>query len=434
MKSNHHGSFLPRFESVSPASRDRAFAILVDAATALLCARDLNELSITLCKKMTELADSSACRISLLEEDCNCLTAVAYHARFDDTGNAMIGQSLELAQLPWHQRALTTRQSIVLFHGDPPTEISETEALFFHSQRDGCSLLIPLIAHDRGLGVVALTEAKPWQGSHFSSDTVEFCRLLAAQGALAIYNRQSIERAQCQGQSTRQTLNPMPDMDLVSFFSHELRAPLTNIGLAAELLARPDLEADVKQETLETLTHYSARLMRMANDVLESSRLEQGRVQQTLEPLALVPLVRQTVGVLQRQHRDYVFKIDAKEGLPFAMGDLVSVEIVLENLIQNAIHYSPRGSTITISLREKDGHVEVQVRDQGQGIPADQLERIFLRFHRVPDKNTRRRNGFGLGLYISKMLVEAQGGVIRAESKPGNGSSLYFGLKKANNP
>ncbi|HEX9077668.1 MAG TPA: ATP-binding protein, partial [Anaerolineae bacterium] len=189
--------------------------------------------------------------------------------------------------------------------------------------------------------------------------------------------------------------------------------------------------ADVKQETLETLTRYSARLLRMANDVLQSSRLEHGRVQPNLEPLALTPLVRQTVGILRKQHRDYVFKINAEAGLPFAMGDLTSVEIVLENLIQNAIHYSPRGSLITISLREKDDRVEVQVKDQGQGIPADQLERIFLRFHRGPDKHTQRRNGFGLGLYIAKMLVEAQGGVIRAESKPGHGSSLYFDLKIA---
>jgi signal transduction histidine kinase len=172
----------------------------------------------------------------------------------------------------------------------------------------------------------------------------------------------------------------------------------------------------------------------MANDVLESSRLEQGRVQQNLEPLALTPLVRQTVRILRRQYRDYVFKVHAQEGLPFAMGDLTSVEIVLENLIQNAVHNSSRGSSITISLREKDDRVEVQVKDEGRGIPADQLERIFQRFHRVPGKDAQRRNGFGLGLYIAKMLVEAQGGVIRAESKPGQGSSLYFDLKKASGP
>ncbi len=218
--------------------------------------------------------------------------------------------------------------------------------------------------------------------------------------------------------------------DFISMVSHELRTPLATISATSELIAKKELIAPEGSEMLQVLNQECTRLRQLVDQVLEASRLEKGQISLRLEPLSLLPLTEQLVNAYRSRYPDNVFQIVGTPDLPFAFGDLVSVRVILENLIQNTINYSPAGSTVTISLEDQEDHLLITVADQGMGIPRDQLDSIFTRFHRLPDARKDKPSGFGLGLYIARMLVESQGGMIWAESEPGKGSRFCFTLGK----
>jgi PAS domain S-box-containing protein len=218
--------------------------------------------------------------------------------------------------------------------------------------------------------------------------------------------------------------------EFISLVSHQLRTPLANINASAELLTNSNLDETLRKDLVQNLFQQSERLCRLVNQVLESARLEKGKLQVILEPLALLPLIEQTTAMFQQRIGAHVLRIDVAPDLTFPMGDRTSVEIILENLIQNALNYSPQGSTITISAEECDDAVVVSVADQGIGIPVDQLHKVFQPFYRISNRNNTQSSGFGLGLYIARMLVEAQGGTIWAESESGQGACFRFTLQK----
>jgi PAS domain S-box-containing protein len=218
--------------------------------------------------------------------------------------------------------------------------------------------------------------------------------------------------------------------EFISLVSHQLRTPLASISAAAELLAGGDVDRSTENDLLQTLSRQCVRLTRLVEQVLEASRLDEGRLKPTLEPLAPAPLIKGTVGLFSARYPDYTFKVRVPKCPCFVQGDRVSTEVVLDNLLQNAVNYSPKGSRIDVSVRDMQDCVVIGVADQGVGIPSEELDTIFERFHRRPDQESGRRNGFGLGLYIARMLLEAQGGKIWVESEPRKGSRFYVSLKK----
>lgn len=217
--------------------------------------------------------------------------------------------------------------------------------------------------------------------------------------------------------------------DFISLVSHQIRTPLAHIQASAELLISRAWDESFKNDLLQNLHEQSKRLTRLVNQVLEASRLESGQIKQILEPLVLPPLVEQTVNMYQSQLLGHDLQIQFPNTLPIVLGDRTSVEIVLENLIHNAVNYSPAGGTITLSAQTRGDYVVITVADQGPGIATDQMDSIFQRFHRAATPTRQQVSGFGLGLYIAKLLVEAQGGTIGVESEPGQGARFHFTLK-----
>jgi PAS domain S-box-containing protein len=218
--------------------------------------------------------------------------------------------------------------------------------------------------------------------------------------------------------------------EFISLVSHQLRTPLASISASAELLARGDLDRSAGDELLDTLSRQCLRLTRLVEQVLEASRLDEGRLKPVLEPLAPAPLIEGTVAMFKARYPQYTFRIQIPESLRFVMGDRVSTEVVLDNLLQNAVNYSPKGSRIDVFCRDSDSRVIIGVADQGMGIPADELDKVFERFHRHPGRSSGGRDGFGLGLYIARTLVEAQGGEIWVESVAAKGSCFSFSMNK----
>ncbi|MHB0856416.1 MAG: sensor histidine kinase [Anaerolineae bacterium] len=223
----------------------------------------------------------------------------------------------------------------------------------------------------------------------------------------------------------------MPAYDLVGLLSHEIRSPLAVIIACTELLLDEDLNVAEREELLRSVQSQARQLGRLMENLLDAERLVQGAFEVQREPLTLGSLVRRTISALEARADGHPISLSLPQHLPFVWGDETMVEIVLANLLSNAIKYSAPGSSIHVHIEASSAHeVVVSVRDEGVGIPPDQAEHVFGRFRRGTSLGSHKQPGHGLGLYISQVFVEAQGGRIWLESEPGAGSTFFFSLPR----
>ncbi len=215
--------------------------------------------------------------------------------------------------------------------------------------------------------------------------------------------------------------------DFVSMVSHELRSPLAGIAASAELL-RHNPNGHRSDHLLEVIHTQAMQLGGFVEDVLSVSRLERGGLDLHPEPVALVPILKQLIATTQATTSRHRIQLKVKEEPPLVMADAGRVEIVVGNLLRNAVNYSPRGGPITVEARREGQEVVVGVEDRGIGVPEDQMERIFERFSRADNRDAKTVYGHGLGLYIARGIVERLGGRIWVESRIGQGSRFYFTL------
>ena len=215
-------------------------------------------------------------------------------------------------------------------------------------------------------------------------------------------------------------------MDVVSTVSHELRSPLTSVkGYTSLLLSRWDrLGDDQKRSMLEQVHHDADRVTRLVNELLDISRLETGHLQLRFQTVALASLASSVVAKVALEYPGLECGLDFAEGFPSVQADPDKVEQVLTNLVENAAKYaSVKG--MKVSGRVRDGEVTVSVTDTGEGIPDGDLPHVFTKFYR---REQGRPSGSGLGLWISRGLVEAHGGRLEADSVVGEGSEFRFTL------
>jgi signal transduction histidine kinase len=224
--------------------------------------------------------------------------------------------------------------------------------------------------------------------------------------------------------------------DLLANVSHELRTPLTAIkGYTDYMLERKLGAVSEKQEKgLVVMQRNLDRLSRSISALLDFSRMDVGRLPLNIQPFPLVPLVDQILTTfrseLEKKRLTFTAELDAD--LPPVIADREKLSAVIENLVVNAIKFTPEGGRITVSARRDAAasrpSVEIRVADTGIGIPADQVEKVFTRFHQVDTSTTRRFGGVGLGLAIVKSILEAHGSSISVDSEPGRGSVFRFTL------
>jgi signal transduction histidine kinase len=213
--------------------------------------------------------------------------------------------------------------------------------------------------------------------------------------------------------------------EFVSSVSHELRTPLASIRVLGEFLRMGRVTDAAKlREYGETIEAESARLTRLVDDILDFSRLEGGRRPLRFEPVDLAAVVDETLrsfaGRLEREG----FRVEVRTlgALPRAWADRDAVGQVLANLLDNAIKYSGAARTIEIELAPESGGVRLSVADRGAGIAPGEQRRIFEAFYRAGSELVPDARGSGLGLAIVKRVVEAHGGSVGVESRPGAGS------------
>lgn len=226
--------------------------------------------------------------------------------------------------------------------------------------------------------------------------------------------------------------------EFVSLVSHELRAPLTNINGGIELILAfgDDFDPDAR-DSLQVMRQESARLTQLVERILNVSALEAGQLQLNLGPIALPPLIDRTIECHLIGAPDHRFQVDLQGDLPMVLADEACMYDVLYNLIDNAVKYTsqPSGGEVKVAAGydraadpEKGGTVWISVADNGPGIRPEDQEKIFDPFHRLNGQESREVYGHGLGLYLARKLVEAQGGEICVESEPGQGSCFTLTL------
>ncbi|HVE66660.1 MAG TPA: GAF domain-containing sensor histidine kinase, partial [Thermoanaerobaculia bacterium] len=284
-------------------------------------------------------------------------------------------------------------------------------------------LSVPLEAAGRRIGVLTLVSAE--SGFRYGPDDVAFARRLAHHASLAIDNSRLYEEAQA-AVAARD--------DFLSIASHELKTPVATLQLLIQNLMRriqtdpSSVSPAAASERLIAVDKQVLRLTKLINDLLDLSRITDGRMELDLEPADLAAIARDVVVRHEEDARRAHCTVSVVAESP-AQGvwDPMRVDQVVENLLSNAIKYGARGP-IEVRVDGDDRVARLTVRDEGIGIAPDAQARIFQRFERAV--STSDYGGFGLGLWIVHQIVSAHSGELRVESEPGRGSTFHVALPR----
>jgi signal transduction histidine kinase len=281
-------------------------------------------------------------------------------------------------------------------------------------------LAVPLVARGQMLGVLTLSSAAPER--RFERADLELVQEVASRAAIAIDNarlyRVSQEALRARG-------------EFLTVASHELNTPITSLTLALQSLRRAapsgrPLDPRAMDKLLDLSLRQGTRLTRLINDLLDVSRIDAGRLQLDLAAVELRALGREVVERFEADLTRSRCSVSLSDGAPVVgRWDRSRLDRVVTNLLSNAIKFGA-GQPIELCVSAELGVARLEVQDHGIGIDPDQCARIFGRFERAVSE--RNYGGLGLGLYISRRIVEDHGGSIHCESQPGNGARFTVEL------
>jgi signal transduction histidine kinase len=283
-------------------------------------------------------------------------------------------------------------------------------------------LIAPISAAEHRVGALeAYTDHQPV----FSEDDLDLVRLLADQAAVILESRALIdEAARVRAHEEAARLKE----DFISAAAHDLKTPLTTLVAQAQFLERravADPAAPADLSGIQRIVREAKRLSALVLELLDAARLEQGKLVGEREPVDLVELARDVAVRDSYKGRRITVSADAPVVGTY---DPRRIGQVIENLVENAVKYSPDGSEVRVGVTQLDGRALIDVSDRGIGIPPEDLPQIFDRFHRASNVDDRRFAGMGLGLFICKGIVEQHGGRIWVDSSVGSGSTFHVDL------
>lgn len=222
--------------------------------------------------------------------------------------------------------------------------------------------------------------------------------------------------------------------EFISIVSHQLRSPISNLKWAIEILLSKRFSAseEKQMEYLGILKENSERMNELVGDLLMVSRIDEGRLPLSPSYFSMESLVREIVNELKvmAEGSGVELELKAPESLPQLFGDYKMLKVVVENLVDNAIRYTKNGGKVTIKLEDRQDSLIFEVGDTGIGIPRSDQRHIFEKFFRAGNAASYRTGGSGLGLYISKSIIEKSGGKIDFKSEENKGSTFWFTLPK----
>lgn len=219
--------------------------------------------------------------------------------------------------------------------------------------------------------------------------------------------------------------------ELMAMVSHELRTPLTSLRGFSELLLQKEFSPEQQRRFLSIIQQESTRLAELVNDFLDLRRMEVGHQIFHCEAIDIEGLLRERVNMLPSVDGKLFIRLVAPSSIAPVWADGDRIRQVLANLLSNAMKYSPHGGEVTVGVRQEDTEVIVWVADQGIGIPPVALPKLFSKFFRVDNEQTKKIRGTGLGLALVKEIIEEHQGRVWVESELGKGSTFFFSLPVA---
>jgi two-component system sensor histidine kinase KdpD len=321
---------------------------------------------------------------------------------------------------------------------DDPKELAVAQWVHEHSEAAGrgtatlagaAALHLPLTGSRGPVGVLAVelgAERHPP-----GTDAMHLLETFANQVALAL------ERALLARDAHRQRIAAEGERmrnALLAAVSHDLRTPLASITGAASSLASSDerLEPSARRELILTIHEEAQRMNRLANNLLEMGRLQAEGVTLDRHWQPIEEVIGSALNHFDAQLRGRELSIRVPSDLPLVEIDDVLIERVVLNLVDNVLKYTPPDTPIEIAARAGDGELVVEVSDRGPGFAPGEEERVFDKFFR--GEASRTRHGAGLGLAVARAIVEAHGGRIGAENRPGGGAVFRFALPLGSGP
>jgi len=427
--------FVPPFYSFAVSDQQYIFTFIVMLATALTVGTLTNRVRI-----QAALARERERRTQTLLAFSRDLASSRTEDQIARATTSHIGEATDcraVVLLPDAEKRLVTPPEGTVPSLDEK-ELSVAQWVFEHDRPAGrgtgtlpaaAAVYFPLTTSRGSVGVVGIFAKQA--GGELNPETGQLAGAFASQAALAVERamlareaRQAWERVEAE--FLRNTL--------LSGVSHELRTPLAAITGAASALIETgsQLTEDLRRELLETIYTESERMERLISNLLDMTRLESGGLRLKKEWQPVQDVVGAALRHLDRRLRGREIRTNLPENLPLLNMDGVGIEQVLANLIDNAVEYSPADTPIEISARRERGSVVIEVADHGPGLPPGTELRIFEKFFRAHANETRR--GIGLGLAISKGIVEAHQGSIMAKNRPEGGALFRVTLPATKPP
>ena len=303
----------------------------------------------------------------------------------------------------------------------------------------------PIAIEERPIGVLSAYSSTG--RVYFSPEFLQFFRTLAVQLGLGLHNAQlyrelgdlsraleeKVSQRTAQLEEANRRLQELDRLksDFVSTVSHELRTPLTSIrSLSESLLVARDMIRDDQERLFAIIAEESQRLSRMINQLLDLSRIEAGKMEWRFEALDLGEVVEHAAHANRSlfEHKGVVLVVEISDGRPRVLADRDKIIQVLTNLLSNAAKFTPSGQRVCVRAYQDAVEAVVEVEDTGIGIPPGQIEAIFEKFRQVGDTLVAKPEGAGLGLPISREIVQAHRGSLTVRSAPGHGSCFKVTL------
>jgi signal transduction histidine kinase len=293
-------------------------------------------------------------------------------------------------------------------------------------------LIVPLITQNTLIGTLSIDDQS---AEAFGPNEGRLLTIAAAQVAVAIENARLLRNLSNRAMQLEQAIEELRELhrlktEFIQNVSHELRTPLTFVKSYVQLILEGAM-GEINSDLRDTLTIVDGRtdaIIRLVNDVISLEQVEMGQFE--FQPVTLAEVAIRSIEGAAMTGRESGINIELQvaDDLPVVHADPGRLGQVFDNLLGNAIKFSPAASTITVRVWHDGAFVHADVEDQGIGIPADRLNRIFDRFYQVDGSTTRRFGGAGLGLAIVKTIVESHGGQVTVESEVGVGSIFSFAL------
>jgi signal transduction histidine kinase len=372
---------------------------------------------------------------AIIEHALRLVSADNTHIFLYDDGELVFGAAMWAGGLQREPFAVPRSQGLTytVAHSGEQVVIPDVDVhpMFGDRRWGGAVAGLPLRVGDDVCGVMNIAFEQPHV---FTESELNVLELLADQAAIAIHNVRMHQRVLEHAEGLAAALAQQEELDrlkreFMQNVSHELRLPLALIRGYAEMLDSGELgePQDEHQHPISVIT----RRAQMLGDLVEDITLILGAETRPAEwrPIALDEVTRIAVAEfdIRAKEAGLTLRSDIADVLAVS-GSLMYLRRVLDNLLNNAVKFTPEGGAIIVRVWQENAYVKLEVRDTGIGIPSDQLERIFERFYQVDGSIRRRYGGVGLGLALVKELVELHGGQVQVESQVGQGSAFIVTL------